>query len=94
MKRYITNGVHEQIPLDLQLFCWQCYERVKVAGEYDYLQVFELKQIGEYIQQIEHRQEVPEYRQAYQLKVNDTINQKIFIIEEEEYVTMLLGEEY
>lgn len=94
MKRYITNGVHEQIPLDLQLFCWQCYERVKVAGEYDYLQVFELKQVGEQEQQIEHRQEVPEYNQVYQLKAIHPINQKIFIIEEGNYVTMLLAEEY
>ena len=94
MKRYITNGVNEQIPLELQLFCWQCYERVKATGKYDYLQVLELKQIGEYIQQIEHRQEVPEYNQVYKLRANDSINQKIFIIEEGNSVTMLLAEEY
>ena len=94
MQRYITNGVYEQIPLDIQLFCWQCYERVKESSEYDYLQVFELKQIGEYIQQIEHRQEVPEYNQVYKLRANDSINQKIFIIEEGNSVTMLLAEEY
>lgn len=94
MQRYITNGVHEQIPLDIQLFCWQCYEKVKASGEYDYLQVFELKQVGEQNQQIEHRQEVPEYHQVYQLKAIHPINQKIFIIEECEYVTMLLTEEY
>lgn len=94
MQRYITNGVYEQIPLELQLFCWQCYERVKESSEYDYLQVFELKQIGEYIQQIEHRQEVPEYNQVYKLRANDSINQKIFIIEEGNSVTMLLAEEY
>ena len=94
MQRYITSGVYEQIPQELQLFCWQCYERVKAAGEYDYLQVFELKQIGEHIQQVEHRQEVPEYNQVYQLRVINPIDQKIFIIEEGEYVTMLLAKEY
>ena len=61
MQRYITSGVNEQISIDIQLFCWQCYEAIKVTGKYDYLQVFELKQVGEHTQQIEHRQEVPEY---------------------------------
>ena len=94
MKRYITCGIKDQVPMDIQLFCWQCYEKVKASDEYDYLQVFELKQIGEYIQQIEHRQEVPEYNQVYKLRANDSINQKIFIIEEGNSVTMLLAEEY
>ena len=43
MQRYITSGVNEQISIDIQLFCWQCYEVVKATGKYDYLQVFELK---------------------------------------------------
>lgn len=94
MKRYITCGIKDQVPMDIQLFCWQCYERVKESSEYDYLQVFELKQIGEHIQQIKHRQEVPEYNQVYQLRAINPIDQKIFIIEEGKYVTMLLAEEY
>lgn len=94
MKRYITCGIKEQVPIDIQHFCWQCYEEVKVTDELDYLQVFELKQIGEHIQQIEHRQEVPEYNQVYQLIGINPINQRIFIIDEEETATMLLAEEY
>ena len=94
MQRYLTRGVNEQIPIDLQLFCWQCYEEAKAIGNYDYLQVFELKPIGEYTQQIEHRQEVPEYNQIYYLNSINPIQQKIFIIDEEEYATMLLAEEY
>ena len=94
MQRYITSGVNEQISIDIQLFCWYCYEVVKATGKYDYLQVFELKTVGEDTQQIEHRQEVPEYNQVYKLRANDSINQKIFIIEEGNSVTMLLAEEY
>ena len=94
MQRYITNGVHEQISLDIQLFCWQCYEEVKVTGRYDYLQVFELQKIEDHIQQIEHRQEIPEYNQVYQLTSLNPIKQKIFIIEEGNSVTMLLADEY
>ena len=94
MKRYITCGIKDQVPMDIQLFCWQCYEKVKASGEYDYLQVFELKQVGEQDQQIEHRQEVPKYNQVYQLRAIHPINQKIFIIDEEETTIMLLAEEY
>ena len=94
MQRYITSGVNEQISIDIQLFCWYCYEGVKATGKYDYLQVFELKTVGEDTQQIEHRQEVPEYKQVYQLRSINPIEQKIFIIDEGEYATMLLAEEY
>ncbi|WP_278475791.1 DUF960 family protein [Turicibacter sanguinis] len=94
MQRYLTNGVNEQISIDIQLFCWYCYEVVKATGKYDYLQVFELKTVGEDTQQIEHRQEVPEYNQVYQLKSINPIEQKIFIIDEGEYATMLLASEY
>ena len=94
MKRYLTHGINEQIPINIQLFCWQCYDAAKVTGNYDYLQVFELKQLDEQTQQDEHRQEVPEYKQIYYLKSTNPINQKIFIIEEGEYVAMLLAEEY
>lgn len=94
MKRYITCGIKDQVPIDIQLFCWQCYERIKVTDRYDYLQVFELQKIGDHTQQIEHRQELPEYSQVYQLRATDPTDQKIFIVEEDEHVTMLLAEEY
>lgn len=94
MKRYLTHGINEQIPINIQLFCWQCYDAAKVTGNYDYLQVFELKQLDEQTQQVEHRQEVPEYKQIYYLKSTNPIDQKIFIIDEGEYATMLLAEEY
>lgn len=94
MQRYITSGVNEQISIDIQLFCWQCYEVTKATGKYDYLQVFELKAVDEQTQQIEHRQEIPEYKRVYQLKSMNPIEQKIFIIDEGEYATMLLAEEY
>ena len=28
MKRYLTRGTNDQIPIDIQFFCWQCYEDV------------------------------------------------------------------
>ena len=89
MQRYLTRGINDQIPIDIQLFCWQCYDTAKATGNYDYLQVFELKILDEQTQQVEHRQEVPEYKQIYHLKSTNLINQKIFIIDEGEYATML-----
>ena len=94
MQRYLTKGVNEQISIDLQIFCWQCYDAAKITGEYDYLQVFELTVTADHMQQIEHRQEVPEYKQVYQINSVHPIEQKIFIIDEGEYATMLLAEEY
>ncbi len=94
MDYYITRGANEVISVEVQIFCWKCYERVKQSGIYDYLQVFELKVTDKGTQRIEHRQEVPEYSRVYQLRVINPINQKIFIIEEGEYVTMLLAKEY
>ena len=94
MKRYLTRGINEQIPINIQLFCWQCYDAAKVTGKYDYLQVFELKAIDKQTQQIKHRQEVPKYKKVYQLRSINPIEQKIFIIDEGAYATMLLAEEY
>ena len=94
MEYYMTTGIREQVPHEIQIFCWQCYEQVKATGQYDYLQVFELKQVGEQKQQIEHRQEVPEYKKVYQLRSIHPIDQKIFIIDEGNYAMMLLAEEY
>lgn len=93
--KYLTKGIQERIPLDLQILMWQMYDRCQEEMEKtDYLHVFELKQVGEHTQQIEYRQEVPEYNQVYQLSSSKPIGQKIFIIDEEEYATMLLAEEY
>ena len=36
-ERYLTCGVDSTIPLELQLFMWECVE--KMHGEKDYLQV-------------------------------------------------------
>ena len=45
MNRYITAGVSERIPLDVQILCWNAYEQTKLNGAYDYLQVFKLTEM-------------------------------------------------
>lgn len=42
--RYLTCGVDSTIPLELQLFLWECVEHMPAPK--DYLQVFELSPSG------------------------------------------------
>ncbi len=94
MEYYITTGIKDQIPIEIQIFCWKCYEACKLKGKCDYLHVFDLKILNQNIQQIEHRQEVPTYKKIHHMPSNSPISEKIFIIDEGEYIMMMLGNEY
>lgn len=89
--RYLTRGVSNYIPLELQIFMWQCIDNLKV--EKDYLQVFNLSVVNG-IQKVEHKQEVPEYQNIYSVTVANPVDAKIFVIDDGEHSTMLLAEEY
>ncbi len=83
-----------EIPSEIQLLCWECYDQVRQRDSYDYLQVFELRRVGVDIQEIEHRQEVPRYKQVYYVHCKSPQQQKIYIIEELDTALMMLAEEY
>lgn len=53
--RYLTCGVDSTIPLELQLFLWECVEHMPAPK--DYLQVFELCPSGS-MQSIQSADEV------------------------------------
>ena len=89
--RYITRGVQSEIPIALQCFLWDCIDRL--PEERDYLQVFELRPIGE-MQGITHCSEEPEHHMEYLLASNAPISSKLYVIDSGEYCTMLLAEEY
>ena len=89
--RYLTKGVNQSISLELQIFMWSCIDNLKV--EKDYLQVFNLSVVNG-IQRVEHKQEVPEYKNTYSVLVSNPVDAKIFVIDDSEYSTMLLAEEY
>lgn len=95
--RYITRGVSEQIPIELQLFMWNEVDKVVRAEKVDYLQVFEFRVKDGYLE-VEHRQEVPSYKKIFQLKFLDTFkemsNEKIYVIDNIDHSTMLLTSEY
>ncbi|WP_294406156.1 DUF960 family protein [uncultured Clostridium sp.] len=96
--RYVTRGINEEVDIRIQIILWNMIDKLKDKRDIklDYLQVFEVEKIHEIIK-IEHRQEVPNYSQAYMLNGMDIeINSKIkiFVIDDGENSTMMLAEEY
>jgi Staphylococcal protein of unknown function (DUF960). len=96
--RYMTKGIQQEIPLELQLFLWNCIDTLKEQGqELDYLQVFELtrERVDDvFFQKVEHRQEVPEYSKTYRVFPKEMVDVKIFVIDDGTNSVMLLASEY
>lgn len=90
-RRYLTKGVQAEIPLELQLFMWGCID--KLPEERDYFQIFKLENLNG-IQKITHFSEQPTYRREYLIPTGNPITTKIYIIDSDEYSTMLLASEY
>ncbi|WP_294412598.1 DUF960 domain-containing protein [uncultured Ruminococcus sp.] len=89
--RYLTCGVDSSIPLELQLFLWDCVDRMPAPK--DYLQVFELSPEGK-MQSITHRSEEPEYYRSYLIPSDTPVTEKLYIIDDGDHSTMLLASEY
>lgn len=96
--KFMTNGVHENIPIELQLFMWEAID--KMLSPKDYLQVFDLK-VENGLQIIHHYSEQPAFDMTYILAiVGKPVTAKIYVIddyyeEEDKHIaTMLLTEEY
>lgn len=95
-ERFVTRGVADTIPLEVQMFLWSMIDKliVKRTVEVDYLQVFELKGVEDQ-QTIMHRQEMPDYQAIYQFdNVGSPLNSKLYVIDDSTYATMLLCQEY
>jgi len=90
--RYLTKGINAKIPFELQAFMWDCIDCLP-KDERDYFQVFELEDLGG-MQHIVHFSEQPEYRMNYFIPMMKAVTAKVYIIDSEEYSTMLLAEEY
>lgn len=89
--RYITRGINEKIDLQLQILLWSLVDDLKV--EKDYLQVFKLSRVENFIN-IEHIQEVPEYKSFIKVNAKDLEFKeeiKIYVIDSGAYSTMLLS---
>lgn len=66
--RYLTQGIADILPVDLQMTLWSLLDAKKCQGvKQDYLQVFELSTeyaLGEVFQKIVHSQEVPPFSET------------------------------
>ena len=90
--RYLTRGVSESIPLELQMFLWEAIDQMPQPR--DYLQVFELT-VANGLQVIHHSTEQPEFDMTYVLAAAEmTVTAKVYVIDDGEHCTMLLAEEY
>lgn len=69
---------------------WGC---ISTVPEPDYFQIFRLEPFGD-MQRITHEQEVPEFKRVYIIPTENPIAAKVYIIDSEEYSTMLLADEY
>ena len=90
-KRFLTRGVQAEIPMELQLFLWNCIDQL--PEERDDFQVFALKEIDGK-QHIHHFSEQPEYSKEYQISTEKPITAKVYVIDDIDHSTMLLAEEY
>lgn len=97
--RYITRGIHEFMPQELQIIIWEMIDRMTVKQ--DYLQVFEFSLISnEEVTALEiiHRQEQPDFKEncvIFDIQVSEKIlNNKVFCIDDIEHSTMLFSYEY
>ncbi len=95
-QRYITKGVSNRIPFWLIIYIWNMVESLcrDYKEEADYLQIFKVSTENNVLT-ISHSQEQPAIENLVKLSYYGTpINEKIYVIDSEEYSTMLLAEEY
>ncbi|MDH4619995.1 DUF960 family protein [Brevibacillus sp. AY1] len=98
--RYVTRGVNEVVPFELQLLLWSILVKRQERGDQlDYLQVFELSAEWvdeEPVQKVLNRQEQPFHEEVFYVDhtENLAIGVTAWIIDSGEYSTMLLPEEY
>ena len=90
--RYLTRGVDEKIPIDIQIFMWKAVDNMPEPK--DYLQVFNLT-VQNGLQIIRHTSEKPKYEMTYILTtLTKAVTAKVYIIDDGDHCTMLLAEEY
>lgn len=99
-EKYITSHANDILPLALQIAMWKSIEQWRVANiSLDYLQVFELSTEnanGRSIQVIRHSQEQPEKSETIQIECEgfEPVNDKVYVIDDVEYATMLMASDY
>jgi hypothetical protein len=94
-QKYITAGVCNQISLPTQMMIWQL--ATSLPCQADYLQVFKLEpgvKNGRAIQTIEQSQEMPEYKRSCSFYCGGAVNEKLYLIDDGDHITLMMSEEY
>ncbi|MBW4862706.1 MAG: DUF960 domain-containing protein [Paeniclostridium sp.] len=92
-QRYLTREVADKVPVEIQLLMWNMIEELNVKK--DYLQVFKLKEQGQQMLEIIHKQEIPEFMQTILIKnIGVKKEMKIYVIDSGDYSTMMFSHEY
>ncbi|HAY0978127.1 MULTISPECIES: DUF960 domain-containing protein [Staphylococcus] len=101
INRYITRGINESIPLDLQILLWHMVEEKDNHPHTDYLHIFKLQEDDNMLS-VTHEQEQPAYKLEYHytnyVENQNALPKKVYVIREDDvdtfYYVMLLPEEY
>ncbi len=96
--RYLTRGIQEHIPMEVQAFLWGLIDvKVKLGEQLDYLQIFKFETDEKHLY-IVHSQEESQREEKYSLELKkgyeEMQNVKIYILDDKTHATMLLAEEY
>lgn len=98
-KRFTTKGIVEEIPYCIQNVMWAMIENMQVDKK-DYLQVFKLEKGYDdskvLVQKLIHCQEQPEYKKIITVPIcqDKVLETKVYVIDDGDYATMLLADEY
>ncbi|WP_239747541.1 DUF960 family protein [Mammaliicoccus sp. C-M11] len=102
MDKYITRGISDGLPLNIQITLWKMIEMKENDTDNkipkDYFNIFNLDQKGHTLY-VKHKQERPAYEKTWIIP-NDISNipSKVYVIREDDidcfYFVMLLPNEY
>ena len=98
--RYVTCGIDQRLPQDLQRLIWTSIDaRILFSDEkIDYLQVFTFKKIDDEILALHHEQEQPPILNVhytnYRPEYDEILHEKVFVIDDGDHSTMLFAYEY
>ena len=97
--RYVTCGISDELPGEIQMMLWLAIDSVRVItdSKLDYLQVFSFRRLGDTFE-ITHKQEEPDMVHTHHTKYKDEyenlLSEKVFVIDDGDHSTMLFAYEY
>ena len=92
--RHISQGIKEKIGPLQYLLLWQLIDDMEV--EKDSVQVFVLRKkfCRKGLQEVEHTQKNPVYKNIFRYYTTNPVNAEIHVIDKDERSIMILAEEY